>query len=330
MAVERTLPLHGELPDRYARFEVLASTVDHRGRIVALVADPAQGFTPVPYSSSRRPPPRYEAIAVISEGGEVCEIPLKGLDRWFTLIDTLGEGVVLADARCDPPGVPFERYTEAIPEEELHLTANVRVVGADGETRSAFYAGDGIEQLVTDARGGIWTGYFDESNYWSPHPDGTRSYSFMVGLARWAADGGPPWMAPSETPGLAWCDCYALNVGRDLVHACPYNDFPLVEIGDGGVRAVLPNPVTRCSGLAVLDQELAFFDQHQVDGRFQWEIRRARKEDSAVVETGREHLRLPDGRELSGWARGKIGRDGTLWLHEDGDPRRWYRYELDA
>lgn len=63
-------------------------------------------------------------------------------------------------------------------------------------------------------------------------------------------------------------------------------------------------------------------------GGFRWEICRARKEKSAVIETGREHL-LPDGREPSGWARGKIGRDAILWLREDGDRRRWYRYELD-
>ena len=53
-------------------------------------------------------------------------------------------------------------------------------------------------------------------------------------------------------------------------------------------------------------------------------------EGSAIVEVAREHLLLPDGREPSGWARGKIGRDETLWLREDDDRRRWYRYELDT
>jgi hypothetical protein len=330
MTADRRLALHATLPDRYAHFEVMASTVDHHGRFTALVADPAQGFGPIANFQVLSPPPRYDAIAVICDGAEITEIPLADLDLWFTEIDTLGDGVVLAAARCDPVGVPFERYWEPVSEAELHLTSNVRVVDGAGQTRSAFYAGDGIEQLMTDPRGNIWTSYFDEANYWSENPDGTRSYSFMIGLARWEVEGGPPWMASSESPGVVWCDCYALNVGRDLVHACPYTDFPLVEIDPTGVRSVTPNPVTRCSGLAVSGSELGFLDQHRVNGGFRWEIRRASRAEGAVSETNREHLTLPDGREPTGWARGKIGRDATLWLHEDGDPRRWYRYEIDT
>ncbi|MGP4018256.1 hypothetical protein [Saccharopolyspora sp. 5N708] len=40
---------------------------------------------------------------------------------------------------------------------------------------------------------------------------------------------------------------------------------------------------------------------------------------SGLVEQGREHLVLPDGRRPSGWARGEVGRDETLWLQVDGD-----------
>jgi hypothetical protein len=49
-----------------------------------------------------------------------------------------------------------------------------------------------------------------------------------------------------------------------------------------------------------------------------------------TVETGTEILALPGGRSPAGWARGKIGRDANLWLHEDGNPRQWYRYEIDC
>ncbi|MER5324688.1 hypothetical protein [Streptosporangium roseum] len=62
-----------------------------------------------------------------------------------------------------------------VSESELHLTDNVRVIDGGGQTRSAFYAGDGIEQLMADAQGNLRTSYFDESNYWSANPDGTRS-----------------------------------------------------------------------------------------------------------------------------------------------------------
>ncbi|MEV4094779.1 hypothetical protein [Streptosporangium saharense] len=330
MAADCRLALHATLPGRYARYEVLASTIDHRGRLVALVSNPAQGFTPIPRSSKLRPPPRYDATAVICDGVETHEIPLTELRLRFTHIDTLGDGVVLVAARCEPVGIDFERYQKSVPEDELHLTDNVRAIDEGGQTRSAFYAGDGIEQLMTDAQGNIWTSYFDESNYWSPNLDGTRSYGCMIGLARWNSDGGPPWMAPSHTPGVFWCDCYALNVGHDVIHACPYTDFPLIEIDADGIRSITPNPVNRCSGLAVSGSELAFFDQHRARGGFRWEIRRALRQGGAVTETEREHLLLPGDRHPTGWARGRIGRDGTLWLHEDGNPRRWYRYEVDV
>ncbi|MFC4117471.1 hypothetical protein [Nonomuraea zeae] len=225
MAADHRLALHATLPDRYARHEVLASTVDHRGRLVALVADPS----PVLHFSRLRPPPRY-ATAVICEGTEIREIALADLDLWFTHIDTLGDGIVLATARCEPVGIDRERYGEPVPEDELHLSDNV----------------------------------------------------------------------------------------------------PLIELDADGVRSVVPNPVTGCTGLAVSGAELAFLDQHRAGGGFHWEIRKARRQSGAITETGRRHLLLPDGRHPTGWARGKIGRDGTLWLHQDGDPRRWYRYEVDT
>lgn len=183
---------------------------------------------------------------------------------------------------------------------------------------------------MTDPDGNIWTSYFDESSYWSPNPDGTRSYGFMIGLARWGSNGGEPWMVSSDTPEVAWCDCYALNVGQEQVRACPYPDFPLVELDPNGVAAVAANTVTRCSGLAVSGSELAFFDQRRAGGGFHWEIRRARREGEVVLEKGRELLVLPDGQRPSGWARGKVGRDGMLWLQVNGDRRRWYRHEIDT
>ena len=40
MAAGHRLALHATLPDRYAQHEVMASTIDHRDRLIALVADP--------------------------------------------------------------------------------------------------------------------------------------------------------------------------------------------------------------------------------------------------------------------------------------------------
>lgn len=158
MVADHRLALHATLPDRYAQHEVLASTIDHRGRLTALVTDPARYFSE----------PRYEATAVICDGPEIHEIPLTDLSHEVTLIDTHGDGIVLAAARCEPTGIAYERRQEPVPENELHLTHNVQVIDESGQTQSAFYAGDGIGQLMTDARGTIWISYSDESNYWSP------------------------------------------------------------------------------------------------------------------------------------------------------------------
>jgi hypothetical protein len=303
MPADRRLALHAALPDRYAHLKVLASTIDHRGRLIALLTDPG------------------------TKSG-THEIPLTGLDLRFSKIDTIGDGIVLASARCEPPGVPPDRYGEPIPEEELHLTANIQVFDADGMMTAAFYAGDAIYQLMTDRQGNIWTSYSDESSYWFPSRDGTRSYGFIIGLACWDQDGALLWMPGGEGLNIVWMDCYALNVGRELVHASPYTDFPLVELDVNGIRSVTPNPITRCTGLAIDGNELAFLDKLRLDGHIQWQIRRGRREDGKVVETSRENLLLPDGRVPTTWARGRIGRDGRLWLHEENDPRHWYRYDL--
>ena len=105
---------------------------------------------------------------------------------------------------------------------------------------------------------------------------------------------------------------------------------PLIELSSYGLQAVMPNTVTGSSGLAVSGAEFAFFKQHRSADGFHWEVHRAHRVGEAVVETGREHLVLPDGRRPSGWARGKIGRDGMLWLQVDGDRQRWYQYEIDV
>ncbi|NEW42122.1 hypothetical protein GV794_15850 [Nocardia cyriacigeorgica] len=327
MAPNRPLTLAAELPERYGEFDVLASTIDHQGRLVALLVDPRRHTAPGQHW--RLPVVRYDAVAVICDGRAVHEIALRDLDQWFSEIDTVGDGVVIAAARCHPVDIDYERWLDSIPEEEFRLPANLRIFDADGKALAAFYIGDAIEQLMSDPYGRIWTGYFDESSYWAPNPDGTRSHVSMPGLARWDSSG-TPWFAPPHTPGVVWMDCYAMNVGRDSVYACPYTDFPLVEIDSSDTAVVTPNPVTRCGGLAVSGPDLAFLDQRRDGEGYRWEIRRASRGNGTITETTREPLLLPGGRQPNGWARGKIGRDETLWMREDGDERRWYRYELEG
>ncbi|MFI9504560.1 hypothetical protein [Nocardia sp. NPDC052566] len=261
--------------------------------------------------------PRYDAIVVICDNEDDHQILLRGLDEWFSEIDAFGDGVILGAARMDAREIP--------------LPHNVVAFGDDGDRVGSFYAGDGILQLLTDAGGRIWISYFDEASYGFAKPDGTLGVSYMPGLARWDGIGSDPWFAYSDTGNqVGWCDCYAVNVGRTLVYACPYVDFPLVEIDASGVRSITPNPITRCTGLAVSNSRFDFFDHYRQNDAPVWSIRKGLREGGVVTETGREILTLPGSRSPTGWARGKIGRDGTLWLHEDGNPRQWYRYEIDS
>jgi hypothetical protein len=334
MVDSRDLALHATLPERYARFDVLASTIDHLGRLLALVVDPAQdagAALPWRCRGPWEPPiPLFDATVVICDGDDEHQIPLYGLDQWFCEIDALGDGVILGAARI--PAANAQRLHQRFaPAHESHLTRNILVFDGGGTRAGAFYAGDGIEQLSTDPGGRIWISYFDESSYRFAMPDGTWSVRSMVGLARWNDPDHDPWFAYHDTGNeVDWSDCYALNVGQALVHACPYTKFPLVEVDASGVRSITPNPIHLCSGFAVSDSALAFLGQYRRNDTPVWTIRKARRQDGAVTETGTEMLTLPGGRLPAGWARGKIGRDATLWLHEDGDPRHWYRYEIDC
>lgn len=312
MVSRRRLALHATLPHRYAQFDVSAATIDHRGRLLALLVDPAQ------ITAARAPSPHYDATVVICDDDEIDQIPLTGLDQWFREIDVLGDGIVLGAAR-----------TKRVEPTDSTLPHNVVAFDSTGHRVGACYAGDAIAQLLTDPAGRIWISYFDEASFAFAEPDGTWSTGFSIGLARWDSVDRGPWFAFEDTRNqVDWCDCYAINVGRTLTYACPYTKFPLVEMDANGVRSITPNSVTRCVGLAVSGATFGFFDQHRYKGKPKWKIRKGRLQDGVITETDTEELVLPNGRQPTVWARGKIGRDSTLWLHEDGDPRRWYRYEL--
>ncbi|MGW3541723.1 hypothetical protein ACWDNI_14440 [Nocardia niigatensis] len=183
--------------------------------------------------------------------------------------------------------------------------------------------------MITNPAGRIWISYFDEAGFWAPDANGTRSLQLPVGPARWDTWDAAPWPAARHTSGVFSPDCYALNVGRARVRACPYPDFPLVELESRGFRSTTATSVEYCHGVAVSGDDFAFFHPHA--GRNDptgWEIVRARREGGAIVEIGREELLLPDGRRPGGWPIGKVGRDSGLWLWKLGSPREWYRYDL--
>lgn len=257
----------GEVPpERYDRFDLLASTIDHTGRLLALLVDPAQdGSSDLPWRRKgpwSPPIPRFDAVAVICDGDDVHEIPLHGLDQWFSEIDTLGEGVILGASR-----IPLADYGRAEqqskPATEVALIRNVQAFDGDGNPLRAFYAGDGIEQLLTDPSGRIWISYFDEASYRFVNSDGMWSCSSMPGLARWDDPGSDPWFARNSTgTAVSWVDCYALNVGQSLVEQLsrPVDQnhlwaFP--RLSGRGVRACRCRSCVRGAAAHVFDDRMS-------------------------------------------------------------------------
>ncbi|WP_326946324.1 hypothetical protein OG439_44260 [Amycolatopsis sp. NBC_01307] len=116
------LELWGTLPDG----DVVASTVDASGRMIALYAD---GTLLVDGTPSGR----------VTDPGQ------------YPMIDAAGEGFVLVDRRCQ-----VRRGHEA--------PRNGRILDAAGRTVTEFHAGDGIEAVVTGPGGDIWISYFDQAS----------------------------------------------------------------------------------------------------------------------------------------------------------------------
>jgi hypothetical protein len=319
------LRIWGALPDCYADRKVAASTIDAAGRIIALLV--AADVTCAERGAAPHP---YDATVVVMDGHDITEVRLSGLDLRFPKIDVLGDGFVLAAARCRMPSGPA---AATVAELEAQIPHNARIVAADGSIRTSFHAGDGIEQVMTDQAGDIWISYFDEASICAPHLDAQhreqpphRFTMSMPGLIRWTADGNAAWYASRDSTGpTSWVDCYALNVGADRVWAYPYTAFPLVEIDQDGVRCVRRTPVRSASGVVVAGERVAFV-AHQGHGpkaAGRYLVTFAHTADGPVEATATARLVLPGGRRPSAWARRMVCRDDKAWMQFGDDPT-WY------
>jgi hypothetical protein len=319
------LRIWGTLPDRYADRKVAASTIDAGGRIIALLVG-----TEVGCSEQGAVAHPYAATVVVMDGDDITEVVLSDLDLRFSEIDVLGDGFILAAARCRMPTGPA---AATVAELEAQIPHNARILAADGSTRTTFHAGDGIEQLMTDRAGNIWISYFDEASICAPHlatqhrgQPPQRFTMSMPGLIRWTADGDAAWYAVHDANGPAsWVDCYALNVGVDRVWAYPYTAFPLVEIDRNGVRCVHRTPVRSASGVAVAGERVAFVagQGHGAKAAGRYLVTFAQIVDGPVEATTTANLLLPTGRRPRTWARRKVCRDNKIWMQFD-DERTWY------
>jgi hypothetical protein len=268
------LELWGTVPDG----AVVASTVDAFGRVITLSAE---GDLRVDGTSCGR----------VTAPGR------------YPLIDTVGDGFVLVDARCRTrPGAEPPR--------------NGRILDGTGRVVTAFHAGDAVEALVAGSAGEIWTSYFDEA---SIRVGGAKRHH--PGLIRWTAGGEPAWWAIDDPVRLSWMDCYVLNVGERRTWAVPYAEVPLVEVGREGIRSVRRSPLRRPRGVAVSGGDAVFLSVAGKHPGCYWHLEPASLTGGEVVPGPPVPLGLPDGSAPIRW----VCRGNRMWLQAG---RTWYALEL--
>lgn len=194
---------------------------------------------------------------------------------------------------------------------------NAAVIDADGQVRQTGTLGDGISHLLVDAEDAAWVGYFDEGifgNYgWGgPGPEPLGS----TGIVKWSTDFEKLWEYPViDDYWLA--DCYALNVAPGRTLACPYDNFPILDILDSHSVAHPTDRVSGPHGLIVADNDIAIIGNY---------------EDSGALMTGsigrlphlqESLLRMPDGTEPPGGALFCRGSVVNLFLGPD-----WFIFDL--
>jgi hypothetical protein len=247
---------YAHLPHAHHDRHVLTSTVDVFGTAHWLLADrvPRPGKAVQPFDAL--------VVSVDPDGNaELTELSAVRA-RWPHLDRLPDGGFVVAASRA-------RRYEDA---------NQVQVFDALGHETSSFSVGDAIEHLLVDQAGHIWVGHFDEN---------------PVGIRRWSATGRLIWTSDDAgIPGLF--DCYALNVSGSVAWACPYTDFPLVEIRPDRTQRpvrVWANHVRGAKAVAVHGDRVAFYGGYAEE--------RDRLAHGAIMETSVEPtdvdlLTLPD------------------------------------
>jgi hypothetical protein len=212
---------YADLPRAHYDLNVLTSTVDVFGTAHWLLADRA------PQSGDEVLP--FDALVVsVHPGGNVELTELSAVRARWPHLDRLPDGrFVVAASRA-------RRYEDA---------DQVQVFDTLGRETSSFSVGDAIEHLLVDEAGHIWVGHFDEN------PAGIRRWS-PTGHIYWTSDG-------AGIPGLF--DCYALNVSGTTAWACPYTDFPLVDVRPDRPVKVWVNRVRGAKAVAVHGKQVAFY-----------------------------------------------------------------------
>lgn len=143
---------------------------------------------------------------------------------------------------------------------------NALIVDSDGRIQRTGTLGDGIEHMLVDDNGEIWVGYFDEGIFgnfgWgNPGPEPLGS----PGIVRWSLQFEKVW--EYQAVDDYWlADCYALNVGSDRIWACPYTDFPILEIVSDRATVRATTDVSGPRGLLVAGENVALMGDYKYGG----------------------------------------------------------------
>ncbi|MDX3590063.1 hypothetical protein PV749_02835 [Streptomyces sp. ID03-2B] len=275
--VQTALMPYARLPRTHRSRPVLTSTVDVFGTAHWLLGEH------VPQPGGDVPP--FDALVVsVHPGGSIELTELRSVRARWPHLDRLPDGgFVVAASRA-------RRYEDS---------DQVQVFDVLGRETSSFSVGDAIEHLLVDEAGQIWVGHFDEN---------------PIGIRRWSATGRPTWMSDdAHIPGLF--DCYALNVSGTTAWACPYTDFPLVEIRpdhrERPVR-VRENHVRGARAVAVHGERVAFYGGY---GEEQDRLAHGEITGTSVEQTDVGLLTLSDG-SVAGRRR-VVGRGSRIYVQAE-------------
>lgn len=272
---------YARLPRPYRAMHTVDSTIDAEGRAHWLLSERPPATGPAPEGGGHEP---YDALVVTVGDGAARETHLSALVHPRGLLGALPDGgFLVAAARTGRATRPGEQ---------------VQVFDALGRASWTFDVGDAVEHLLVDAGGDLWVGHFDEN------PEGIR---------RWNASGELLWESGATAPGAGWImDCYALNVGRHAVWACPYTEFPVLEIREGAQVRVRSNGVRGARALAVAGERIVFFGGYGDDAD---RLVVCATAGSGVAPVKATRLVRPDGGPIG--RRRVVSRDARVYVQEE-------------
>ncbi|MFD9050666.1 hypothetical protein [Streptomyces zaomyceticus] len=118
-------------------------------------------------------------------------------------------------------------------------------------------------------------------------------------------------------------DCYALNVSGAVAWACPYTDFPLLEIRSGRVT-VRTNTVQGAKAVAVHGGRVAFFGGYGEDAD---RLAHGELTGTTVEPAGVSVLTLPGGTPSG--RRRTVGRGSRIYVQVEPFTE-WGVYDLSG